>query len=279
MLSSKYLLIWRLIVVVAGINNYQIANNSINFGAQTKSEREAAKQRAEERNYVAQVTAEEIRMIQKERDRINAQIAKRNKQQEAEKAKKAQEKQYQDDVKDIKDTQKMIKDLTQSGKDKNLLAGETLKRAGQFADIIITGTLSGMALHWSTGKAVMMVHKVVNKPKVANVLHNIKRPFQIVGSSIAEGARTTWSSMARKVRATDGGKKFLDWTPVKKANEGLDRMNESIKNFKTDAKNLKVEDIKSGIATVFGISGFAAGVVEKLDAPAKKSDEKDKKCK
>lgn len=258
-------------MVVAGINNY---NSTINFGAQTRSEREAAWERAQERNYVAQLTAEEIREIQKRRDQMRTQIEKRNKQQEAEKAKRAEERQYNEDVKDIKDTQRMIKDLTQSGKDKNIFSGSLLKNAGKAADIIITGTLSGMALHWSTGKAVMMIHKVIKKPKVANVLNNIKRPFQIVGSSIAEGAQTTWHSMARKVKATDSGKKFVNSAPIKKLNEGLDKISTSYKNFKSDAKNLKVEDIKSGIATVFGVSGFAAGVVDKLDTPSKSEGKK-----
>ena len=67
---------WRLTVVVAGINNY---NSTINFGAQTRSEREAAMERAQERSYVAQVTAEEIREIQKRRDQVRAQIEKRTK--------------------------------------------------------------------------------------------------------------------------------------------------------------------------------------------------------
>lgn len=254
-------------MVVSGINNY---NTSVKFGAKTRSEREAARREAEERSYMAPVTAEEIRMIQRERERTQAQIAKRTKQQEAEKAKKAEERQYNEDVKDIKDTQKMIKDLTQSGKDKNIFAGETLKNIGKVADVIITGTLSGMALHWSTGKAFMMINKVIKKPKVANVISNIKKPFQIVGSSLSEGAQTAWNSMARKVKATKNGKKFLDSTPIRKLNEGLDKISTSYNNFKTDAKNLKTEDIKSGVATVFGVSGFIAGAVEKLDSPKKK---------
>lgn len=257
-------------MVVSGINNYQSINTTIGFGAQTRSEREAAKERAQERSFVAQVSAEEIREIQKRRDQMRAQIEKRTRQQEAEKAKKAQEKQYNDDVKDIKDTQKMIRDLTQSGKDKNILAGETLKRAGKIADVVITGTLSGMALHWSTGKAFMMIHKVINKPKVANALSNIKRPFQIVGSGIKKGMITAWETMAKEVKATPKGKKFIDSAPIKKLNDGLDKIKTSYNNFKTDAKNLKAEDIKSGVATVFGVSGFAAGVVEKLDNPKKK---------
>lgn len=258
-------------VVVAGINNY---NSTINFGAQTRSEREAARERAQERSYVAQLTAEEIREVQKRRDQMRAQIEKRTRQQEAEKAKKAQEKQYNEDVKDLKDTQKIIKDLTQSGKDKNILAGDTLKRAGKIADVVITGTLSGMALHWSTGKAFMMIHKVINKPKVANVLGNIKRPFQIIGSGMKKGVATAWDTMAKEVKSTPKGKKFVESAPIKKLNEGLDSIKTSYNNFKTDAKNLKAEDIKSGVATVFGVSGFIAGVVEKLDTPQKKSEQK-----
>lgn len=257
-------------MVVSSINNYQVSNKALSFGAQTRSEREAAMERAQERSYVTPLTADEVRRIQQERDRIQDKRSKIDKQREAERAKRAEEKQYQEDVRDLKDTNRMINELTNKGP----LANGAFKRAGKIADVVITGTLSGMALHWSTGKAFMMIHKVIKKPKVSNALGNIRRPFQIIGSSIAEGAQTAWNSMARKVRATEKGKKFVESAPIKKLSEGMDKIGKSYSNFKQDAKNLKAEDIKSGVSTVFGVSGFTAGVVEKLDPPENKQTNK-----
>ncbi len=256
-------------MVVAGIKNYQMANTSLNFGAKTRSEREAERERAQERSYVAQLTADEIRMLQQAREKKKAKQDNLKKQQQIESDLQAQEKQYKEDVKYLKETQKTIKELTDSDKDKNILAGSTLKTIGKVADVTIAGVLSGMALHWSTGKAFMMLHACSKKPKISKFIGDVKRPFQIVGSSIGEGAKTAWNSMARKVKATEKGKNFVNSKPMKAVNEGLDEISKSYKNLKKDAKNITAEDVKSGIATVFGVSGFAAGVVGKLDTPEK----------
>ena len=117
----------------------------------------------------------------------------------------------------------------------------------------------------------MMLHKFTKKPKVANFLGNVKKPFAIVGSGIKKGASTAWETMAKEVKATENGRKFLETRPMKFLNNCVNKINKSYNNLKTDAKNLTAENVKGAVSTVFGISGFVAGAVEKLDRqPAKK---------
>ena len=262
-------------MVVSGINNYQ--TQTLNFGAKTRSEREAEKQKSYTRMVNVVMPEEDLLILDAAKKAKRERELKEKARREEEARSQTSEKQYKQDVKELKDTQKIIKDITQGDKESNLFASGTLKKIGTAADILITATLSGMALHWSTGKAFIMLNKFFKKPKVANIVNNIKRPFQIVGSSIAEGAQTAWHSMTRKVKATDSGKKFINSKPVQKINEGLDEIKTSYKNFKADAKALTTDDIKSGISTIFGVSGFGAAVVEKLDKLSSKKTDKEQK--
>lgn len=245
---------------ISGINS-QISNNSIGFGSRTRSQREAEREKSYTKMVNVCMPEEDLQLL--EMAKKNAEKKRREqaeKEQEANQQKSV-DKQYREDVKELKETKSMINDITQN---RNLNSG-LLKNVGKAADILITATLSGMALHWSTGKAFMMIRGFCKKPKVSKFIDNVKRPFEIVGSGLAEGAKTAWNTMATKVKATKNGKKFVNSKPVKAINEGLKDMSQSFKNFKTDVKNLKTEDIKSGISTVFGVSGFGAAVVEKLD--------------
>ncbi len=262
-------------MVVSGINNYQI--QTLNFGAKTRSEREAEKQKSYTRMATIMLPEADIQLLEAAKKAARERELKEQARREEEARSQTSEKQYKQDVKELKDTQKILNEITQADKDKNLLAGGTLKKIGTAADILITATLSGMALHWSTGKAFIMLNKFFKKPKVAKVINNVKRPFQIIGSSIAEGAQTAWHSMTRKVKATDSGKKFINSKPVQKINEGLDEIKTSYKNFKADAKALTTDDIKSGISTIFGVSGFGATAIEKLDKTSSKNTAKEPK--
>ena len=255
-------------VVVSGINNY---NTAINFGAKTRSERAEEKQKSYTRMVNVVMPEEDLQILEmaKKRAREKA-IEEQRKKAEAANSQRT-ERQYREDVKELRETQSIIKDITGAGKDKNLFGGGTLKTAGTIADVVITGVLSGMALHWSTGKAFMMLHKFTKKPKVANFLGNVKKPFAIVGSGIKKGASTAWETMAKEVKATENGRKFLETRPMKFLNNCVNKINKSYNNLKTDAKNLTAENVKGAVSTVFGISGFVAGAVEKLDRqPAKK---------
>lgn len=258
-------------MVISGVNNYN-NNYQISFSAKTRSEREAEKQKPYTRLATVVVTEEDLQLLEIAKKRAREKELKAKEDEQA----KASEKQYKQDVKELKETQKIFKDITQANKDKSLLSGGMLKKVGTAADVLITATLSGMALHWSTGKAFSMLHKFFNKPKVANVVNNVKRPFEIVGSSLAEGAQTVSTAMSRKIRATDSGKKILDSAPVKTFNKGTEKIKNFYKNLKADAKNFKTEEVQSGISTIFGISGFGAAVVEKLDKPNKSANKKQK---
>lgn len=261
-------------VVVLGINNFKVQNaQALNFSARTRSERETEKQKHEDRRYYTQVSAEEIRQLQKiQREQKELNQKKITENSEKEKIKN-EEKEYRESVKDLKDTQKIVHEITDADENKNIFAGSTLKKIGTAADILITGTLSGMALHWSTGKAFMMIRHCVKKPKIAKMLNNIKKPFSIVGNAVEKGASTAWSTIKKDVKATEKGRKFIASRPMKFINKCLNELNSSYKNAKTDIRNLTTEDIKSGISSVFGVSGFIAGVVEKV---APMPPEKDK---
>lgn len=183
------------------------------------------------------------------------------------------EKQYKEDIKELRETQKIIKDITGAGKDKNIFSGSTLKTIGNIADVVITGVLSGMALHWSTGKSFTMIYNFTKKPKVAKFLGNVKKPFSIVNKGVKKGASTAWTTMSNEVKATENGRKLLATRPAKFINSCLNDASKSYQNLKTDAKKLTVENIKSTISTIFGVSGFVAGAVEKLDKPNKQKGE------
>lgn len=261
-------------MVVSGIN--QINNiKSLNFGAKTRSDRDADKEKSYTRMVNVVMPEEDLVVLEMAKKRAREQKLKEQAQREEEIQTKNSEKQYKQDTKELKETQKIIKDITDVDKSKNIFASSVLKNLGTTADILITGILSGMALHWSTGKAFTMIYKFTKKPKVANVISNIKKPFGIVDSSLKEGAITAWNSMSQKVKATPKGRKFINSAPIKTINEGLQSLKKSYNNIKTDAKNLTADDVRSGVANVFGISGFAAAVVDKLDKqkPNKQKDE------
>ncbi|MCM1010179.1 MAG: hypothetical protein NC390_04805 [Fusobacterium sp.] len=249
-------------MVVSGINNY---NTAINFGAKTRSEREAEQKKSYTRMVNVVMPEEDLQILEMAKKRAHEKALEEQRKKAEAANKQRTEKQYREDVKELRETQSIIKDITGAGKDKNLFSGGTLKTIGNVADVVITGVLSGMALHWSTGKAFMMIHKFINKPKVANFLGNVKKPFSIVGSGIKKGASTAWSTMAREVKATEKGKKLLETKPMQFLNKCLNDASKSYNNLKTDAKNLTAENIKSTISTIFGVSGFVAGAVEKLD--------------
>lgn len=257
-------------VVVSGINNY---NRTVNFGAKTRSEREEEKQKSYTRMVNVVMPEEDLAVLEMAKKRARQQALEEQRKRVETARSQASEKEYQKDVRELKETQKIIKDITGACKDTNIFAGSTLKKIETAADILITATLSGMALHWSTGKAFMMLHNLSKKPKVANVLGNVKKPFAITGKALKKGASTAWSTISKEVKATETGRKFIESAPVKAINKGLNRINKSYNNIKADANNLTAENIKSGISTVFGVSGFAAGAVEKLDKqPAKKDN-------
>lgn len=263
-------------VVVASINSYNTNSvKPLNFEAKTRSERAAEKEKAYTRYVTVSMPEDDLELIELAKKEIHRrrkeEITKRLEEEQARKA----EKQHNDDIKDLRETQKIIKDLTQVDKNKNIFAGSTLQKIGKIADIAISATLSGLALHWSTGYAVKTIHKVINKPKIAKGLNNIKRPFEIVGSSVAEGAKTTWKTMAKKVKETEKGQKFLATKPMQKINKGLDDLAQAYKDFRTDVKNLTIEDVKSGVATIFGVSAGVATVVEKLDNTPQNKAQKD----
>ena len=52
---------------------------------------------------------------------------------------------------------------------------------------------------------------------------------------------------------------------------------ESIPLSEADAKALTTDDIKSGISTIFGVSGFGAAAIEKLDKTSSKNTAKEPK--
>lgn len=251
-------------MVVSGINQINNIQN-LNFGAKTRSDRDADKEKSYTRMVNILMTEEDLAVFEMAKKRAREQKLKEQAQREEEIRTKNSEKQYKQDTKELKESQKIIKDITNTDKSKNIFAGSLLKNIGLTADILITGILSGMALHWSTGKAFTMLYNFSKKPRVANVISNIKKPFAIVGSSLKEGAVTAWNSMAKKVKATPGGKKFINSAPIKAIDGGLQRIKKSYNNIKTDAKNLTADNVRSGIANIFGISGFTAAIVEKLD--------------
>ncbi len=263
-------------MVVSSINTYKASNNTqINFCAKTRSERSAEKDYYYSDAYAEVVherSLKDLEIAKKEIERRRKARKAREEREEREEReiKYNEEKQYREDVKELKETQGIIKDLTRSSK--KLFAGNSLQKVGDIADIAISATLSGMALHWSTGHAYKKLHEVAKKPKVAKVIKNIKRPFQIVGSSLAEGLKTTWNTFAKKVKETKNGQKLLATKPMQKINKAIDEIGESYKNFKTDVKNLTPENIKSGVATTFGVSGATATVVDKLDENPRNKD-------
>ncbi len=260
-------------MVVSSINNYNLNNaKPLNFCAKTRSEK--ASERG--KTYISSITVstpeenlETLDLAKQEIERQrNEYYAKRQEEIKA----RAEEREYKKEVAEWRETRSIIREITQPGKDKNLFGGKTLQTIGKIFDIGITAILSGMALHWSTGHAYKKLHEVAKKPKVAKVIKNIKRPFQIVGSSLAEGLKTTWNTFAKKVKETKNGQKLLATKPMQKINKAIDEIGESYKNFKTDVKNLTPENIKSGVATTFGVSGAAATVVDKLDENQRNKD-------
>lgn len=262
-------------MVILGINNFQTNSKTQAFGARTRSEREAERERAYTRYVQVSMPEEDLEMLESAKKELRRRrLAEHAERLEKEKAFSA-ERQYKEDTKDLRDTQNIIREITQSDKDKNIFAGSWLQRAGKIADIVITGTLSGMALHWSTGKAFMMMNKLVKKPKIAKTLGNIKKPFKIVGTAAKKGAKTAWESIVSEVKASKKGQTFLKTDFMKSVSDCADDIQKSWSNFKKDVNNLTAEDYKSGISTVFGISGFAAGVVEKLDSPQKNKSAKE----
>ena len=258
-------------MVVSGINNFQSVNNSLKFGARTRSERERDEHKAYTRMVTVTMSEDDLNDIEIARQEYIQRRQELRKKKEEESRSLSAEKQYREDTKDLKDTQNIIREITQSDKDKNIFAGSWLQKAGKVADIVITGTLSGMALHWSTGKAFMMMNKVVKKPKISKAINNAKRPFEILGSAIKKGSETAWATLSKEVKASEKGKKFLETPFMKKVNKGADEVQKTWSDFKKDVNALKAEDYKAGISTVFGVSGFVAGVVEKLDTPNKQN--------
>lgn len=257
-------------MVVLGINNFQSANKTQTFSAKTRSEREAEREKAYTRYVQISMPEEDLEMLESAKKELRRRkLAEQAERIEKEKAFSA-ERQYNEDTKDLRDTQKVIREITQSDKDKNIFAGSWLQRAGKIADIVITGTLSGMALHWSTGKAFMMMNKIAKKPKVTKAFNNIKRPFEILSSAAKKGTETAWNSMVKEIKASKKGQEFLNTDFMKGVKNGADDVKDSWINFKKDVNNLTTEDYRSGIASVFGVSGFVAGVVEKLDTPNNK---------
>ena len=262
-------------MVVLGINNFQTNSKTQSFGAKTRTEREAEREKAYTRYVQVSMPEEDLEMLESAKKEFRRRkLAEQAERIEKEKAFSA-ERQYKEDTKDLRDTQNIIREITQSDKDKNIFAGSWLQRAGKIADIVITGTLSGMALHWSTGKAFMMMNKLVKKPKVSKFLDNFKRPLEIVGSATKKGAKTAWQSIVSEVKSSKKGQKFLKTDFMQSVSECADDAQKSWSNFKKDVNNLTAEDYKSGIATVFGVSGFTAGVVEKLDTPQKNQPAKE----
>lgn len=249
-------------MVVSGINNY---NTSVNFGAKTRSERKSEQEKSYTRMVNVLMPEGDLQLLEAAKKLAREKALEEQKKRIEEQNNQISAKKYQEETKELKETQKIIKDITGVGKDKNLFSGGTLKTIGNVADVLITAVLSGMALHWSSGKAFMMIHKFVHKPKVANFLGKVKKPFTIVGSGIKKGASTAWSTMANEVKATEKGKKLLETKPMKLINSSLDDAVKSYNDLKNDAKNLTAENIKSTISTIFGVSGFVAGAVEKLD--------------
>lgn len=256
-------------VVVSGINNY---NTTMNFGAKTRSERAEDKQKSYSRMVNVVMSEENYELFEKMQKETRKKEAEEQKRKAEAANTQRTEKQYREDVKELRETQSIIKEITGAGKDKNIFSGGTLKTIGNIADVVITGVLSGMALHWSTGKAFTMIHKFSKKPKVSKFLGNVKKPFAIVGSGIKKGATTAWDSITKEVKSTEKGRKFLATRPMKFLSDSADKINKSYNNLKTDAKNLTADNVRSGISTVFGISGFAAGAVEKLDKQPTQKD-------
>jgi len=264
MLSSD---MWRYVVLVSAINQ------NLSFKAKTRGEKERSQD------------PQHIKMVQVVMPESDLQIleaakkAARQKQIEAQKKQAealregAAERQYRQDVKDLKDTQNAIHELTDADKSKNIFAGTTLQKVGKAADVVITATLSGMALHWSTGKAFMMINKVMKKPKVAKVLDEIKQPFISLGSALKKGVKTAWNSIVTDVKSSPKGQKFLKTKPMKFADECTDAALKRYHNLKEDMNNLTTERVRDVVANVFGVSGFVAGAVEKIDS--KNNQQKD----
>ena len=238
---------------VTGLNNLQ---NSTNFGAKTRSERQ-------------QEVYYQTILSQDEMDDL-VEIRANKRQNDEEVRNRRAEREYNDDVRDLKETKQMVHDLTHADKKDNIFAGSTLKKVGTVADVLITGTLSGMALHWSTGKAFSMLYKVSKKPKIANTIAKIKEPFKIVGSAISAGLKTTWTTFSNKVQKTGKFKRFMKTDVGQKVNSGVEQVSTSVNNVRSDIKKINADNVKSGISNLFGVSGFTAGVVNKLDGEEKK---------
>ena len=253
-------------MVAVGINNYKLNNtHPLNFGARTRSERQAEREKSYT-NFI-QVTIPEENF---EPSTISSRSATNRHSYEPQNIDEdemflAAEKQYNDDVRELRETQQIIREMTTPNKEKNIFAGSTLQKLGKAADVVITATLSGMALHWSTGKAFTMLHKISKKPKVAKAINNTKEPFRILSSALNEGAKTTWNTIAKKVKATPKGQKLINSEPIKTLNKWVEKAKVSYSNIKSDTKNITADNVKAGISTTFGISGFVAGAVDKLD--------------
>lgn len=241
------------------LNNSTINSRQV-FGAKTRREREEDTERTYNR-YVRVVMSTDDYALLERAKREEAHRISQAKNERTERARNQQEeKQYREDVKELKETNAMVQDLTQQSN------SGLLKGIGKVADVIITGTLSGMALHWSTGKSYSLLYKLCKKPKVTNAFNKVKRPFQIVGSALKEGVITTSNSIKNQVKNSQQGQKFLESKPVKFANNILDRIKMSYRGLKQDLNSLTHDNVKAGISTVFGVSGFATGVGERLDA-------------
>ncbi len=260
-------------VVVTRINNFNTNNAHPNFGAKTRSERQNEREKTYVRYVQVSMPEEDLETLEIAKKEIQRRRQEKYAQIETEMLAQNEEKQYRADVKELRETQKIIHDITTQDKDKNIFAGSTLQKLGKAADVVITATLSGMALHWSTGKAFSMVYKLTQKPKIAKAINNTKEPFKIVGSALNEGSKTAWNTFVKKVKSTKKGQELIDSKPIKVLNNWLNKAQKSYANIKADAKNVTVDNVRNGIATTFGVSGFVAGAVEKLDG---KPDDKQK---
>ena len=133
-------------------------------------------------------------------------------------------------------------------------------------DVLITGALSGMALHWSTGKTVVLLNKLAKKPKVANILHKIKAPFKTLVSATKNGLKAFGGILKADVQKSKSGKKFLNSKFTKWLKTGYNKVAGDFGKLKAKIQGLTLEKVRNAVAGIFGVSGFVAGAVDRIDA-------------
>lgn len=167
---------------------------------------------------------------------------------------------YNRERRELEETRAIFGDITQNSR------VTPLKKLGRVLDVLITGALSGMALHWSSGKTVVLLNNLAKKPKVANLLNKIKAPFKTVVSATKKGLNTFGQTVKNDINKTKNGKKFINSRFNQWLKTGYNKVAEELGKFKAKVKGLTLEKVRNVVAGVLGVSGFVAGAVDRIDA-------------